>query len=701
MIVRDDSAAYELIPESEVDGQIMAVNAADLWYPNSTMKFCNVPWDAQYKDVVRFASETARTAYFDSLLALTSGFTITKNTYLKPNEPLRASIPYNKVVGYNYVVVENPLNPVPNDQQRTYYYFVVGLEYKNPSVTNVLLQLDVWTTFQFDINFGRCFVDRGHIGIANANVPSTATVTGAALQRYLTQPEGLDIGNDYSVVNLEHMDLSQDDARSYRVCVISAADLAADWGQITSPNLKTADGQRVDGLLSGCNCYTFNGQSDFQAFMRAVSGAPWVAQNIISIYTFPPTVMTAGAPVTIGGVQAYFMGDTPDQSAIYTTNDIYTKLMRGTPTNYRHLKKFATFPYSCVELTTYEGTPVILKPEMFGGNTLALNLLSCGLAPFAKIAMYPDDYGKAVEGGTDIINYRYSNFAASNQAGQIKRGNFLDVAVWITEFPQFSIVNNNYINYLASNNSKLSASYQAAGWSNSKANAGALLAYDQSTRSIDTAQANKDIQNVADAITGVMGAVGGLASGGIAGGVSSALGTGVGLVSSNMQFQNNQGLASMVRDTNQQYADFANSGDLENATRQIDAAVQDAALTPPSVIGQTSGGTAGYNYSNGLLGVSIRFKMINQNAVRVIGNYFMRYGYAIHEYLQPPADLRCMTRFTYWKMVEVYLESTAVQEGYKDTIRGMLMRGCTVWSNPADIGNINLTDNEALGGISY
>ena len=52
-----------------------------------------------------------------------------------------------------------------------------------------------------------------------------------------------------------------------------------------------------------------------------------------------------------------------------------------------------------------------------------------------------------------------------------------------------------------------------------------------------------------------------------------------------------------------------------------------------------------------------------------------------------------MTEFTYWKLVECYLEKGDIPESFKGTIRGIFEKGVTVWRSPDRIGRTALKDN--------
>ena len=49
--------------------------------------------------------------------------------------------------------------------------------------------------------------------------------------------------------------------------------------------------------------------------------------------------------------------------------------------------------------------------------------------------------------------------------------------------------------------------------------------------------------------------------------------------------------------------------------------------------------------------------------------------------------------FTYWKASDFWITGLSVPDMYVDRIRFFLFGGVTVWSNPADIGNVSIYEN--------
>lgn len=698
------------------------------WPTDSKATLCRVPWDSNYRNVVDWQDQQHKDSYFSSLES--DSCELGSMTYLKPNDPIFVDVPFSKAYSYNYIVVENPKLPVPGEvEPRKLYYFVTAVGYVAPNTTSIAVQLDVWTTYGDTAEFGRCFVERGHVAIAaEMSKPTpTADKLGPArskvYRRYLTAAEGLDIGNEYLIGDVDAFSVADYD-HGWAVVIMSTTDLLADWGTLSNPSMTTADGQVTDGLIGGCNVYSLS-STDFRQFMKNIRNYPWVAKGIISVTAFPKALLTDGPSVEKDGVTLYFLGTTPDKGFYREIDDVWERLSKSIPHRYRNLHKLLCYPYSVIELNAYNGSPVLLKPELLNTDTLRLRNISCAVPGHMKIGFYPWAYDSERlvlnEYGLPVVSATMDDPTVNLPVS----GNSLDSCVWLQEMPKFSLVNDNYLNYLASTTHTREWQYNSAGWQQAKSNASAQLSYDQAQQQIATNRANWNastqglIGNVAgnlgnmamsgaDAL-GIGGAVSGAAdfANGVLGTVSGAIGaTGwdsmqdiVNNLTGLTALNNTQAMQGNIASQNLDLAQWAAQGDYENAIAKIEATVQDAALTAPSVIGQAGG--SGFSMSNGLFVVQTRFKTIDQNHMHIIGEYWLRYGYAVREFMVPPADLCCMEHFTYWKMMETSVECALADETSKETIRGIFEKGVTVWRSADEITTWDLSDNDPILGDYY
>lgn len=698
------------------------------WPVGTEVTLMQVPWDANYRDIVVWDDVQQRNAYLDDQALSGTGWRSKRFSYCRPNEPISVPVPYSAAYKYNYVVVQNPMQPVEGEEQPLKLcYFILSTDYVAPGTTQLTLQLDVIQTYQFGVCLGNMFVERGHMGVSNAVFKNgVQNLQGQYLRKYLNVPEGLDIGDSYVMANHEWYPLT--DASTFdigKIIIISSADLAADPGTIDSPNLNVADGQNADGIPSGCNVYSMT-LSTFKAVLNAMKEKSWVAQCIQSVSTFPARLLSAGTDVQLfgnSGITMQFLGETDTLElplkTYATTGNIYQQLSNGVPDGYHDLYKAYTYPYSVIELTAYNGNSVFVKPELVYGNTLALTVIGCAVAPFARIGVFPTNYGQAFEGGQPVNynQYTWHGFDGSDHTGVIPSGDFLDSCLWLADFPQFSIVNSNYITYLASTAHTRAYQYESAGWQNAKSNAASDLAYTQAMNQTALNEANRYDQ-------GPIGApqianYAGQAVGAIESGLNRL--TGQPAVSSNevtlagaanylaqrqtgnLAFNATQDLSRQVAGQNLDYAKYAARGDYANQIAAINATVQDAALQAPSTLGQMGG--QGFMWKNGLVGFAVNYKTAGGAAMRTVCDFWARYGYKIQRFYnfgnaKMPA-LKIMNHFSYWKVSETYITCAKANEAEKDAIRGVLEKGVTVWGNPSEIGNIAPVVNVPLYNIEY
>lgn len=698
------------------------------WPVGTEVTLMQVPWDANYRDIVIWDDVQQRNAYLDAQALSGTGWRSKRFSYCRPNEPISVPVPYSAAYKYNYVVVQNPMQPVDGEEQPLKLcYFILSTDYVAPGTTQLTLQLDVIQTYQFGVCLGNMFVERGHMGVSNAVFKNgVQNLQGQYLRKYLNVPEGLDIGDSYVMANHEWYPLT--DASTFdigKIIIISSADLAADPGTVDNPNLNVADGQNADGIPSGCNVYSMD-LSTFKAVLNAMKEKSWVAQCIQSVSTFPARLLSAGVDVELfgnSGITMQFLGETDTLElplkTYATTGNIYQQLSNGVPDGYHDLYKAYTYPYSVIELTAYNGNSVFVKPELVYGNTLALTVIGCAVAPFARIGVFPTNYGQAFEGGQPVNynQYTWHGFDGSDHTGVIPSGDFLDSCLWLADFPQFSIVNSNYITYLASTAHTRAYQYESAGWQNAKSNAASDLAYTQAMNQTALNEANRYDQGPIGApqIANYAGQA--------VGAIESSLNrlTGQPAVSSNevtlagaanylaqrqtgnLAFNATQDLSRQVAGQNLDYAKYAARGDYANQIAAINATVQDAALQAPSTVGQMGG--QGFMWKNGLVGFAVNYKTAGGAAMRTVCDFWARYGYKIQRFYnfenaKMPA-LKVMNHFSYWKVSETYITCAKANEAEKDAIRGVLEKGVTVWGNPSEIGNIAPVANAPLYNIEY
>lgn len=701
-------------------------NTPRTWDPGSTVTLCSVPWDASYQNVVDWQSQSVIDAYFASLVS--TSIVLDDSAYMPVGAPIVVDVPYSVAYAYNYCYVSNPPQlGIEPDTVKTYYYFITECRYNNPATVTLTLQLDVWTTYKVGATFGYGFLDSGHIAMANS--PALPAVNKAiALRRYCDVPEGVAVGSEMFTFYEQTVSLQTDDNDAVQpdsVLIVCTADLTKDFGTMDSPKLNTASGGFTGGIYNGCDVYVID-RSGFTAFLTAIQSFSWVAQCIVSITTIPYQVIDSFAAndVDFNGSTPTFkfqkMG-APTAHRISTNGYVSIDTIEGNGwvrNDISDIRKLWTYPYTVIEIVTWDGNSLFLKPQCLYNDDTDLFAYACVVPPFARIGIYPNYYGR--ESNQANVTLKYANSSGAGQI-QIPVGDFLDSAVWISDFPQFSIVNNNYITYMASTANTRAYQYSSAEWTNESANISLKNTYDNALDSLantqantqmqlETEQSNKNIDTTLDVLgnavglaSGVIGNTVNLNPGGIMQSVAGAALNVANTMGDLQKFANTQNLAYAtlannmqlgqgIADRNYVLSSYINQGNYKNAIQSIEAGVRDAALKPPSSVGLTGGN--GFRYANGLLfNFTVRYKRISPDAQLRCAQYFRRFGYQVHRYIQVPQVLNVCAKFSYYKFSEIYITNADANETEKDAIRGIMCHGVTVWGTPADIGTTDVFAN--------
>ena len=69
--------------------------------------------------------------------------------------------------------------------------------------------------------------------------------------------------------------------------------------------------------------------------------------------------------------------------------------------------------------------------------------------------------------------------------------------------------------------------------------------------------------------------------------------------------------------------------------------------------------------------------------------------------MRMPSNYQVMDKFTYWKLQDSYVTEGDCPETFKETVRGIFEKGVTVWTNPLDIGTVDVTTNKPIIKVYY
>lgn len=706
------------------------------WPVNTRVTLCNVPWDSDYNNVIFFETTTERDNYFSGLAS--SSIVLTGLTYCKPNEPVYINTPYSRAYTYNYLIVENPAQPVPGEvTPPKLFYFVTAVSMIAPNTTGLYLQLDVWTTYQHTLMLGTCFVERGHVAWhAYDRMLSTSNRPTHWAKRYLMAPEGLDLGSSYYEYHEEKHALydvafgpsSPGRNSGFAYIIVSAADLEGNYGAIDAPLIPVSTTSEVNGMLSGCNVY-YLGARYFREFFGLMQRYPWITSQIFKIFIFPDCFIPIGSQVNIGPgaypstgastsatVPAYKIGYAPHalSANLMTISNLSAKSSTVLNTHWYAHPKAKTFPFSYIQLHNYVSPPVVLHWELLPEDSLTLGGFS-SLAPDKPcIYVFPKGYGYDTltyyAASTEYGALYSAQTGAANPISQtIPYGSKLENALVWNEFPSVPITNDGYIMQLAATGGARYFAAENAQWMLDKSLANANVSYDNANRSLGAAQANQQLAYetqrqisqynignlVGNSLRDTYNSLSGNAQGGINGlfgglDVSQVINTTVAAANGSManelgnqQFWNTQQAQQGNIDANYKLQQWAANGDYGQALAAIDANVRDAGATFPTTSGSYASGTFASLITNGLTYWYFSMHTVTRDYQNIISDYWNRHGYAVHEFITIGRNFELMTVVTYWKLQNAIVTACGGDEGVRQIMRGIFEKGVSIWGSPA------------------
>jgi Caudoviral major tail protein N-terminus len=153
--------------------------------PDGEIRLLNVPFLADMENVMDFPDKTKQYNYMIGQ-TIDNGH-IYNYSYLRQSHSVKVNIPIDWITNCNYLMYRNTFY-----SDKWYYAWVTEMKYVNPETTELFLTTDVWNTWQFDISFKPCFIERSHVDRWNGD--GTPVINRV--------DEGLAYGDEYDIVDI-------------------------------------------------------------------------------------------------------------------------------------------------------------------------------------------------------------------------------------------------------------------------------------------------------------------------------------------------------------------------------------------------------------------------------------------------------------------------------------------------------------------
>ena len=121
--------------------------------PQGSIYLCKVPLINDYKNQLTFSNLTSQLNYFNTRILKT----FDNYTYIKKDNVIKVGENIDNIINCNYLFYRN------NGFSNKYYFcFITHMEYINENCTAITIETDVYQTYQHQLNYNACFVEREH-----------------------------------------------------------------------------------------------------------------------------------------------------------------------------------------------------------------------------------------------------------------------------------------------------------------------------------------------------------------------------------------------------------------------------------------------------------------------------------------------------------------------------------------------------------
>lgn len=306
--------------------------------PNSEIRILKCSIESDNQNQITFQNVTAQTNYFNSLPHLT----LEGATYQRHDGIIRYPEHIDNILEYNYVMYQND-----NYSNKWFYAFITKMEYVNDHMTNIFIKQDVFQTWQFDLVYKRCFVEREHV---NDDTVGKHTV-----------PEGLETG--------EYVTNGEESVKFSDLCYLVNV---SEWVSGTNPPLAT----NVNGCWQAGGFYVFDNITSLVTVIQAYNKEDVIKQ----VYIVPKFLL---------GTNSYNTqwDGKNDPTFFAKTITAPTSLNTYVP----HNNKLKCYPYQYLLETNNNGASNTFKYELFD-TAITFNIGGCATVG-GSIVSVPFEYG--------------------------------------------------------------------------------------------------------------------------------------------------------------------------------------------------------------------------------------------------------------------------------------------------------------------
>lgn len=409
--------------------------------PQTDLYLLKCPLEISDINQLTFANATAQYNYFSSLPKIG----VDNFTYQRKDDTIRYGANFDSLVEYNYVMYRNDAY-----SNKWFYAYITGMEYLNDNVTAISIKTDPFQTWQFNLTYKPCLIDREHTNNDTVGVN--------------TLPEGLELGEMVCNGTVDNFGVNITGVGDWVIVVdVSMVENPGDNQTLSCSGTPT--GQYVNSTPSGLYHLILGVNQSVVISARSIIDLydkAGLSDAIQNVYILPRdlvgnvsvvTLSTMGsAPQPYESVGVHMPNNSTGVTSLGTFSHSRPTSIRGyVPKN----NKLFCYPYNYINVSNNAGTTIPYHYEDFGGN-ISFKVEGV-LTPSGSIKAAPVDY-KYVTGNENAYDYGIS-------------GAKYPICAWTTD---------SYTNWLTQNSINMEHQWNqaifAGGWDAVKTTAGATIA---------------------------------------------------------------------------------------------------------------------------------------------------------------------------------------------------------------------------------
>jgi hypothetical protein len=341
--------------------------------PNTEVRLCsNVPLSSTHQRT--FASISEQSNYFLSKVS----HVYLEFTYQRDSGSVRVPAEYDKLYDCNYLMFRNN-----NYSGKWFYGFITDKVYKNPEMTEIFFEIDVWNTWYFDLQINPSYVIREHVPRWNAD----------GTPRLHLADEGLDYGDDYDIVNITNY---KPYGGVYWLVIVAKERLHTNLVKEVVPNINGSPqplSYYIHPFMLDGSTPTVNIQGEGVALqpiaevLKHLYKQDGAVGNIVSLYvTEYPGIDFFEMEGVISIPDMSIVEHVTIQDTDETFNSLYVDKIQQYETHTKNLgdkysgfvnvdeSKLLMYPYAVTILTDMKGNQVEIRNEFIKGTDLELKI---------------------------------------------------------------------------------------------------------------------------------------------------------------------------------------------------------------------------------------------------------------------------------------------------------------------------------------